>query len=246
MRRSCACASPARDTAPLQWPVSTDSLGYIVSKPLLASALCALFVSSGLACKPKIPTIDAPFTDTFERAALGADWFDTSQEARIKEGKFLLANAYNHPVWLKRKLPHDVQIDFDAMSKSPSGDIKVELFGDGESFDPDRGRYDPTSYMFVMGGWNNSRSIIGRLGEHEEAVKAFRDRHGAEPLVVPGRSYHFTITRRGGMLEWKIDGAPYLSWNDPQPLTGPDHAYFAINDWEADVRFDNLTIRPLP
>jgi hypothetical protein len=74
----------------------------------------------------------------------------------------------------------------------------------------------------------------------------FRDRSGAEPLVVPGRSYHFTITRKGGLLDWKVDGASYLAWTDPEPLFGPGHEYFAINDWESDVRFDNLTIRALP
>lgn len=209
-------------------------------------ALAALTAITGTACKPKVPVIESSFTDAFDRAELGADWFDTGQAAKIRDGKLAFANAHNHPVWLKRKLPKNVQIDFDAVSNSPAGDLKVEVFGDGESFDPDRGRYDPTSYMFVMGGWNNSRSIISRLGEHDEAVKVFRDRQGAEPLVVPGRSYHFTITRRGGLLEWKIDGAPYLVWTDPEPLFGPGHEYFAINDWESDVRFDNLTIRALP
>jgi hypothetical protein len=197
------------------------------------------------ACRPRLPVIDAPFTDNFDRAELGTDWLDTSHVAKIKDGKLNLVKAYNHPVWLRRKLPRNVQIDFDAVSRSPAGDLKVELFGDGESFDPDKGRYDPTSYMIVFGGWTNSRSIISRLGEHDEAVKTAYDRVGAEPLVLPGQTYHFTITRRGGTIDWKLNGAPYLSWTDPQPLYGAGHEFFAINDWEADVSFDNLTIRPL-
>jgi hypothetical protein len=197
------------------------------------------------ACRPRLPVIDAPFTDNFDRAELGTDWLDTSHVAKIKDGKLNLVKAYNHPVWLRRKLPRNVQIDFDAVSRSPAGDLKVELFGDGESFDPDKGRYDPTSYMIVFGGWTNSRSIISRLGEHDEAVKAAYDRVGTEPLVLPGQTYHFTITRRGGTIDWKLNGAPYLSWTDPQPLYGAGHEFFAINDWEADVSFDNLTIRPL-
>lgn len=210
---------------------------------VIVIAAASLLGSS--ACKPRVPIIDAPFSDSFERVDVGPEWLDTSHGATIKDGKLNVARAYNHPVWLRRKLPRNVQIDFDAVSRSPAGDLKVELFGDGESFDPDKGRYDPTSYMFVMGGWNNSKSIIGRLGEHDEAVKAARDRQGPEPLVIPGRSYHFTVTRRGGLLDWKIDGTPYLAWDDPQPLAGSGHEFFAINDWEADVSFDNLTIRPL-
>jgi len=216
-----------------------------VHKTLLVIFAGAALLAAGSGCRPRIPVIDAPFADSFDRVDLGADWLDTGQGARIKDGKLNLAQAHNHPVWLRRKLPRNVQIDFDAVSRSPAGDLKVELFGDGESFDPDKGRYDPTSYMIVMGGWNNSRSIISRLGEHDEAVKAARDRDGAQPLVVPGRTYHFTITRRGGVIDWKLDGAPYLAWTDPQPLEGPGHEFFAINDWEADVSFDNLTIRPV-
>jgi hypothetical protein len=196
-------------------------------------------------CKPRLPVIDAPFTDNFDRAELGADWLDTSHGAQIKDGKLRLVKAYNHPVWLRRKLPRNAQIDFDAVSRSAAGDLKVEIYGDGESFDPDKGRYDPTSYMIVYGGWNNSKSIISRLGEHDEAVKVHMDRVGTEPMVMPGQTYHFTITRRGGAIDWKINGAPYLSWTDAQPLEGAGHEFFAINDWEADVSFDNLTIRPV-
>jgi hypothetical protein len=216
--------------------VTTHLAVIVVGASLLA-------VSPG--CKPRIPTIEAPFSDTFDRADLGPDWHDTSRSAKIKDGMLNLVGAHNHPVWLRRKLPRNVQIDFDAVSRSPAGDLKVEIFGDGESFDPDKGRYDPTSYMIVFGGWNNSKSIISRLGEHDEAVKASFDRVGAEPLVLPGQTYHFTITRRGGLIEWKLNGQPYLSWTDPQPLEGAGHEFFAINDWEADVSFDNLTIRPV-
>ena len=216
-----------------------------MNRTFAALVLASAVLAGGAACKPRIQTIDAPFTDRFERVDIGPDWLDTSNGARIKDGKLNLVRAYNHPIWLRRKLPRNVQIDFDAVSQSPAGDLKVELFGDGESFDSDKGRYDPTSYMIVFGGWNNSKSIISRLGEHDEAVKAARDREGAQPLVVLGRSYHFTITRRGGLIDWKIDGAPYLSWDDPEPLAGSGHEFFAINDWEADVSFDNLTIRPL-
>jgi hypothetical protein len=216
-----------------------------VNNNLAAILLFATVLASGSACKPRIQTIDAPFTDKFDRADIGPDWLDTSHDAKIKDGKLNMVLAHNHPIWLRRKLPRNVQIDFDAVSRSPAGDLKVELFGDGESFDPDKGRYDPTSYMIVFGGWNNSKSIISRLGEHDEAVKVARDREGAQPLVIPGRTYHFTVTRRAGLIDWKLDGAPYLSWNDPEPLAGPGHEFFAINDWEADVSFDNLTIRPV-
>jgi hypothetical protein len=135
-----------------------------------------------------------------------------------------------------------VIVEIDAMSTSPDGDVKVELFGDGESFDRDGNRYEATGYMFVFGGWQNSLSIIGRLGEHDDAVKASR----AQPRVQPGRIYHWVITKRGGNIDWQMDGQPFLAFHDPQPLGGSGHQFFAINNWKTDVHFDNLRIRPAP
>ena len=212
----------------------------------LAIASLSVAALAVLGCKARVPVIASPFADDFERAEPGPDWLDTSGGAyRIAEGRLNVTRAYNHPLWLRRKLPRDVVIEFDAMSKSPAGDIKVELYGDGESFDPDKGRYDPTSYLIILGGWNNSSSIIGRLGEHDDAVKAAKRREpGQPPLVELGRSYHFTITRQAGLIDWKVDGAAFLAWTDASPLSGSGHEFFAINDWEADVHFDNLRIRP--
>lgn len=225
-------------------PGSFSFVAYVQHKLVIASLLVAALAVLG--CKARVPVITSPFADDFERAEPGPDWLDTSGGAyRITDGRLNVTRAYNHPLWLRRKLPRDVVIEFDAMSKSPAGDIKVELFGDGESFDPDKGRYDPTSYLIILGGWNNSSSIIGRLGEHDDAVKAAKRREpGQPPLVELGRSYHFTITRQAGLIDWKLDGAAFLAWSDPSPLSGSGHDFFAINDWEADVHFDNLRIRP--
>jgi hypothetical protein len=135
-----------------------------------------------------------------------------------------------------------VAIDLDVTSKSPAGDIKVELYGDGESFDPDKGSYTSTGYVLIFGGWHNSLSVICKQEEHGAGRKAERSDTHVEPL----RRYHFAITRRGGAIDWAIDGRPFLSWTDPEPLGGPGHEYFAVNDWETDVTFDNLSIRPNP
>ena len=38
---------------------------------------------------------------------------------------------------------------------------------------------------------------------------------------------------------------PFLMLDDPSPLEGAGHEYFAFNNWETDTWFDNLTITPL-
>jgi hypothetical protein len=204
--------------------------------------ICGLALATAVGCRARPPRVDAPFTDDFERAELGPEWNATSTAYRLAGGQLEVSDGYNHPAWLRRRLPPDVIIDLDVTSKSPAGDIKVELYGDGESFDPDKGSYTSTGYVLIFGGWHNSLSVICRQEEHGEGRKAER----GDVRVVPLRRYHFTITRRRGAIDWTIDGRPFLAWADPAPLDGSGHEFFAVNDWEADVTFDNLSIRPAP
>ena len=46
------------------------------------------------------------------------------------------------------------------------------------------------------------------------------------------------------LIDWQVDGKPFLSMNDPSPLDGPDHAYLGFNNWEVELHFDNLKITP--
>jgi hypothetical protein len=204
------------------------------------SLLMALVVCQG--CKPKMPQIVAPMQEDFERAELGPSWLDTGGGYSIIEGAVQAKGAYNHPLWLRKRLPKDAIIEFDATAMTPIGDIKVELYGDGESFDPDKGGYMATGYVLVFGGWRNSLSVIARENEHDEGRKAQRP----DMRVEPNRKYHFTITRKNGTIDWKLDGQPFLAWTDPAPFEGASHEYFGLNNWDADVRFDNLSIRPAP
>jgi hypothetical protein len=209
--------------------------------PSRAVVLCTVAVALGAgACRTKDPSITGPFVDAFDRAELGPTWNNTGADYRIAEGRLNVSKAYNHPAWLRRKLPADVVIEVDALSKSAAGDLKLELFGDGESFDADKGSYVSSGYVMILGGWNNSLSVICRNNEHDDGRKAER----RDFRVDPGRTYHWMITRRGGQMDWEIDGRPFLAWNDPSPLSGSGHEYLAVNNWESDVYFDNLKIAP--
>src|SRR5262245_14012992 len=117
----------------------------------LARAFFALAIPTFLGCKAKVPAITEPFEDGFERADMGPTWYDTGGNYRVLQGRLNVSMAHNHPLWLKRRLPKDVVVDVDAMSMSPDGDLKIELFGDGASFDPDGNRYDPTGYVLFFG-----------------------------------------------------------------------------------------------
>ncbi|HJZ85514.1 MAG TPA: hypothetical protein VKN99_10105 [Polyangia bacterium] len=212
----------------------------------LAAGAFALALVCGCSSDPRL---QGPFVDTFDRAELGPDYYNTGAPYRIEAGKLVFERAHNHPLWLRRRLPPDVQIEFDCSSKSPEGDLKVELFGDGQSYESAEAVekdliYTTTGYVAIFGGWRNSRSVLVRQDEHE-----WEHRPGTPlrptPRVQPGRTYHWTLARRGGHLEWSIDGRPFLSYDDPAPLSGRGHDHFGFTGWETAVVFDNLKITPL-
>lgn len=209
---------------------------------IAAATVVATAMAAG-GCKVKDPPpITTPWTDSFERAELGPSYYATGEGYRLAQGALSAKGAHNHPLWIRAKLPRNVRIEFDCWSTEARGDLKVEVFGDGRSFDPDGGRYTATGYEVIFGGWYNTKSIIARLDEHGTDMV-----QRADPKVVPNRHYHWKIERNGKTIRWFVDDManPFLSYDDPQPLDGPGHEYFAINNWETDTWFDNLVISPL-
>jgi hypothetical protein len=193
------------------------------------------------ACKqPDPPPVGDAWSDGFDRSEVGSDYRATADVYRLKDGSLNVANGYNHPLWLRKKLPENAVVEVDVTSRSPAGDIKIELWGDGESYAESKGAYTSSGYVFIFGGWSNSRSLIARGNEHGQDVAA-----RTEPKVEIGRTYHWKIVRTGGHIDWFIDDLdkPFLSFDDKHPLTGPGHEYLGFNDWEADLWFDNLKIR---
>jgi hypothetical protein len=179
-----------------------------------------------------------PSSDDFERAALGDAWYATGGNWRIDKGELVIDHAYNHPLWLKKPIPQDAVIELDCWSNDDVGDLKVEAWGDGKGFATEAS-YTATSYVFIFGGWHNTLGVLARMNEHGADRRARGDQR-----VVKGKKYHWRIARRGGQIDWQIDGKPFLSTDDPSPLHGGEHSYFGFNDWEAELHFDNLKITP--
>lgn len=211
------------------------------SRALLIPAALGVTLAFGVGCKVKDPpAITEAWSDDFERPTIGSNYYDTGGGYALEDGVLRTQGSFNHPLWLRKRLPANARIEFDAWSNTPDGDIKVEIYGDGSSHAQDKGQYTATGYVLVMGGWNNSKSLLARGNEHgEELVER------TEPKVEPGRRYHWTIERRDGRIDWWIDGEEFLSYEDDRPLRGSAAAYFGFNNWESDARFDNLTITPL-
>jgi hypothetical protein len=200
-----------------------------------------LFLAAAIGCTPQGDPAIGPdgFSDDFERSSLGDHWHNTGGPYRIRDGWLNVRGARNKPLWLRRKLPRDVRIEFDVRSESPEGDIKVEVFGDGTSRATTES-YTATSYVVIFGGWNNSTNVLARMDEHanDRAV-------GPRRPVEPGRTYRMKIERRGDRIAAWVDGEELVSMTDAEPLEGRGHEYFAVNNWETDIWFDDLRIEPL-
>ena len=200
-------------------------------------ALAAAFVALA-GCKiEKLPPA-GPSSDDFQRTELGEAWNATGPAWRIADGELVVDHAYNHPLWLRKPIPEDAVIELDCWSNDDAGDLKVEAWGDGKSF-ATTPSYTATSYVFIFGGWHNQLSGIARMNEHG----ADRRMRG-DLRVEKGRRYHWRIARKGGHIDWQIDGKPVMSYDDPRPLTGRGHRFFGFNDWQAELHFDNLKITP--
>ncbi len=204
-----------------------------------ALTLASLVALAG--CRETAPeAIGDLFVDRFDGPALGAHWRTTGVSYRIADGKLAMSYGYNHPLWLARRLPRDAEIRFTAQALGADGDVKVELWGDGESFAAGKGAYTSSGYVLVHGGWKNTLTVLARMDEHGQNRRARRDLR-----VEPGRVYRWRIVRKGGRLSWWIDETLVHELDDSEPLAGPGHAFFALSNWESDVRFDDLAIRAL-
>ena len=196
-----------------------------------------------LGCKVNDPPpITEAWTDSFDRDRPGPNYYKTGKGYDVVDGALSAHGAHNHPLWLRKKLTRDVRIELDCWSNEDRGDIKIELFGDGHSYDPDGGRYMASGYEIIFGGWYNAKSIIARLDEHGKDLA-----ERVEPKVIAKQRYHWKIERQGQKISWWIDDlqTPFLVYDDPHPLEGPGHEYLGFNNWETDTWFDNLVVTPL-
>jgi hypothetical protein len=206
--------------------------------PEMIATACFVTACSAKPAADAIPEGRVVFAERFD-GALGAFTDTSAGSYSIVGGALRAQGAHNHPLWLNTPLPRNARVDFTARSMSPAVDIKAEIFGDGKAY-AHEASYTATSYVVILGGWNNSRSIIARMNEHGRDRKVREEPHGET-----GRTYAFSVVRTGSRLTWYLDGARFLDFEDREPLAGEGHDRFAFNNWESEVYFDDLAIREL-
>jgi hypothetical protein len=230
-------------------PATADA-GVAPPKPAAPAKTSPAKSAAPIAAAKPGPTISAPWSDNFDRAELGSEWRTLSPAWKIQNGKLCVRGARNKGAWLSRRLPTNARIEFDAYAESPEGDLKVELWGDGESGATAASYTNATSYLAILGGWKNKKHVLARINEHGDD----RLEIDVDPLsddermraVAAGQAYHFKIERADGKtLVVAVNGTVYFELADREPLQGAGHEHFGFNDWDAPVCFDNLKVTPL-
>lgn len=171
----------------------------------LAAVLLAVhlpFLHALLRGAPAV-TQAVPLKETFDRAALGDDWWSNGGHWRIVDGQLYSPGVGNNPLWLKARLPADARIEFDLRSEGPDGDAKWEAWGDG--------RNHATGYVFLFGAWKNRENRIAKLDEHALTAEEMKAR--LTQLARPWPS-------RAGGLEGLLDSVrqPFWAWGARRDL----------------------------
>lgn len=183
------------------------------------------------------PVMRLVFSDDFERPELGETWKRGTGEGgqgtwRIKDGWLAGDRMKNDPLWFRQPLPDKVRVEFDARARSADGDLKFEIFGDGDRHE--------SGYVVILGGWKNSLDVVARLDEHGE------DRaEQASFKVQTDRVYKVAAERTHSTLRVFVDGKEIMQFEDQSPLLGSKHQSFAFNNWLVPVEFDNFKVYEL-
>lgn len=232
-------------------PPAGRSLLARVPKSVLIRLAIALVLGAGLALivsargKPSPPSAAGKlvFSDDFERAEVGDGYWQATPDQGYQAGTWTIENGrlkadkiHNAALWLKQPLPEKVRIEFTARAYSADGDVKAEVFGDGQTHQ--------SGYILIHGGWHNTINAIARQDEHGEDRKE-DSRCGVGPerrCVEPEVDYKWAIERTDHVVRWYLDGALFLTFDDQHPVRGQ---HFGFNNWEAPVSFDDLRIYDL-
>jgi hypothetical protein len=83
---------------------------------------CALLLvaAAGSACLVgKDPKLKEAFTENFDSGRLDPQlWKPTLDTYEVRDQQLFVEGAKNHPMWLLKRIPCDVKIDFTAWSRT--------------------------------------------------------------------------------------------------------------------------------
>ncbi|NOY81842.1 MAG: DUF1961 family protein [Kiritimatiellaeota bacterium] len=208
----------------------------------------------------------------FEDFSQGMDrwWVEGGERVWIENGRLRVkadpgksGRGYVATVWCKVPHPADVKIEFDAHVIGSSLDVNNINFFFCYS-DPSGRPLFETRQGRASGGYKLYHNLNGYIftflkdTRHEAGLRPdglakarFRMRRCPgfklvaqtfDYLCEAGRTYHVTVTKRGGELTYAVDGTVFLKQTDPQPLPG---GLLGLRTFRTDLWWDNIKVTAL-
>lgn len=170
-----------------------------------------------------------------------------------RDGRLLIDVDSGATVWLDKPLSGDLVISYTRRVVVEGG--KNDRLSDFNHFwmarDPKNANlftrsgkfedYDDLDLYYVgMGGNTNASTRLRRYAAGQRSLIA--EHLDAAHLLVPNRDYRVEIAVYQGCTRMLVDGKPFFTWRDPQPLT---RGYFGFRTTWSRQTIDNLTIHQL-
>ena len=194
---------------------------------------CFFAVLLGAAGCDKEPKLTLLYSYDFNDGKLGPEWKNEGGDWKIVDGKLVSRRAKNKDLVLMKAHPADVAVTLDMLSHDDKIDIKFRTHGNPQGGD----LHDAGAYSYILGGWKGKISTITRIDEHEpNRVEDRATKHKKDHW------YKMKIVKKGGKIQWFVDGKLYLTYEDKQPLAPPTYAHFSFSNWATRCEFDNLKI----
>jgi hypothetical protein len=196
-----------------------------------------------------------------------ADWYvEGGRGVEVRDGRLMVDADPAEPkpdgssgdactVWNRMRIAGDLRIEFEVMiehSYPGKNNINFFLFytmPDGTSPEASTRKRRDADYADYHRLNGYIFTFVNARNESKQARIRIRRCPGFRLLSEtfsyssqPGHLYRIAIVRRGGTLEFFVDGELRLSAHDDAPLT---EGYFGFRTFQTRLWFDNLTIRRL-
>jgi hypothetical protein len=223
---------------------------------LVSLAVLLAVCGAVIGCKPAArgPWTVA-YTANLQNAKLvDEEWVPRWCEPKVADGKLVVPpdkrRGHVAAFYDGLRFPGSVRVELTGSVSTTKGPGRLS-FGICMSSD---GYDSGTGYVFQFGAKGNRCSLLRReagsydsdvaLGIHDGSHlnKGVDATAGNTVQVEAGKTYHIVAERDGGKLSLWVDGTPVFSYDDPQPVKGPDRCYVGLVSQDCTLSVEKFVV----
>jgi len=167
------------------------------------------------------------------------DWWSLRPDAFGFDGPGIQVRApHNTTLWFRRPLPAAGLLRLRVVPLTPSVDVKVDLLAPRMGLGA-FGEDDVAGYRLILGGWNNTRSV---LVAHPDEGNVVWEQPRARSRFAPGVPIELEIRYDAERLEVRVDGEPWLGLDRVDSPGEP--RFLGVTGWASTVQVQSVSIQP--